>query len=253
MIVDGFIFFNELDILKIRLEELYPVVDRFVLVESDQTFRGNTKPYIFEENKKRFQPYLDKVMHIMLTDSNMYSSDPTRSPWEREKWQRNQISLGLQDLGDNDIVIISDVDEIPKREIIPSISPQISVTLSMRMYYYGLNIYDENGWGGAKAVRNKYLKDAESLRHSSPLETISDAGWHFSYLGDMNHIKNKIQSFAHWELDTPDIVNLEKMALRMANAEDIWGHGNKYQRVEVDSSYPHEILDNLSYYSKYIR
>jgi len=252
-IYDCFIFYNELDILKIRLEELYPVIDKFVLVESNLTFRGKTKPYVFGENKAKFSKYLDKILYVPLNDNNEYSSDFRIAPWEREKWQRNQIALGIQDLQPDDIIIVSDVDEIPRRSTIAKINPIVSVTLGMNMYYYALNMYDGNAWGGAKAVRKKYYRDAESLRHSDPEESISNAGWHFSYLGDAEHIKNKIQSFAHWELDTPEITDIDKMNSRIDAGVDIWGHGKRYQQVEIDDTYPIEVVKNKQYYSKYIR
>lgn len=253
MIVDGFTFFNELDILEIRLEELYPVVDRFVLVKSDVTFRGNHKPYYFEENKERYAKYLDKIVHIQLIDTNGYSKDPRVAPWERERFQRNSIAQGLQDLEPDDIVIISDVDEIPRREKVQHIRPLVSMTLGMGMYYYALNVYDGNAWGGAKAVRYKHFKDAESLRHSDPPESLANAGWHFSYLGNEQNVIDKIKAFSHWELDTPEVTDPEAMRERMLRGEDVWGHGKKYEIVKVDDTYPHAIRNNMIYYKKYIK
>ena len=68
-IYDGFIFFNELDLLDIRLNTMYDVVDYFILVESSVTHQGTPKPYIFEENKERFSKYLDKIIHIKIDNT----------------------------------------------------------------------------------------------------------------------------------------------------------------------------------------
>lgn len=252
VIADGFIFYNELDILQIRLEELYPVVDRFVLVESDKTFRGKPKPYVFEENKDRYAQYLDKLIHIKLVDNNIFSIDPQREPWEREYWQRAQIARGFEDLQPDDIVIVSDVDEIPRREIVPKLDPETSVRLACRMYYYGLNVY-AGGCGALKAARRSWFTTPAALRHSDPPVEIADAGWHFSYIGDEHHISNKLSAFSHWELDIPSVNNPDSIRQRMERGEDIWGQGHKYEIVQVDDSYPHAVRNNMVYYEKYIR
>ena len=106
-IYDCFTFFNELEILKIRLNEMYDAVDYFVLVESEETFRGAPKPLFFYENKNAFTRYKDKIIHIIVK-----GKFETGSPWAREAFQRNQIMRGLENCKKNDIILISDVDEI---------------------------------------------------------------------------------------------------------------------------------------------
>ncbi len=102
-IVDCFLFFNELELLTVRLEELYDHVDYFVLVEAAETFRGNPKPYIFEENKARFQKYLSKIIHVKVEDRK-----PHYGVWEREGFHRNCIRRGLAFCKKNDIILMSD-------------------------------------------------------------------------------------------------------------------------------------------------
>src|SRR4051812_16190634 len=116
MIVDGFTFFNELDLLDIRLAELYPVVDRFVIVEGDQSFRGNAKPANFIDNIERYDQYADKIVYLtaFMAGAPTTGNDQT-DPWEREYYQRRTIDEGLRDLALDDIVLISDIDEIPRR------------------------------------------------------------------------------------------------------------------------------------------
>jgi beta-1,4-mannosyl-glycoprotein beta-1,4-N-acetylglucosaminyltransferase len=252
VLVDGFIFYNEIDMLKIRLEELYPVVDRFVLVESNKTFRGKPKPYYFDNNKHAFEQYLDKIVHIKLIDNNRFSTNPKVEPWDREHWQRAQISQGLSDLQPDDIVIIGDVDEIARREIAATLNPDTTVRLACKMYYYGINVY-AGGCGALKAARFSAFTTPGNLRHSDPPEEIQDAGWHFSYMGDAEHISNKLSSFSHWELDVPHVNDTALINERMSRGEDIWGQGHKYELVQVDDSYPYAIRNNMLYYSKYIR
>ena len=65
-VYDCFNFFNELDILDIRLHELNDVVDKFVLIESVETFTGKSKPLFYNDNKERFKKFEDKIIHIII-------------------------------------------------------------------------------------------------------------------------------------------------------------------------------------------
>ena len=109
MIIDTFMFYNELDMLEFRLKELNSVVDKFILVESTKTFVGNNKPLYFEENKLLFKKYLHKIHHVVL------SSNPIGNAWARETHQRIATGQALKylNLNDDDIIIAGDVDEIP--------------------------------------------------------------------------------------------------------------------------------------------
>jgi beta-1,4-mannosyl-glycoprotein beta-1,4-N-acetylglucosaminyltransferase len=251
VIVDGFTFFNELDILSIRLEELYPVVDKFVVVESDITFRGKPKPYYFEQNQKMYYKYMDKIEYVKLQDSNTYNSDEHLAPWEREKWQRNQIGQGFAGLDEDAMVIVSDVDEIPRRSTLQGLEVQEITSINMDMYYYSLNVYGGK-WGAAKILPKRLFTTAQEMRAFEAKKWIDDAGWHFSYLGDPASIAMKIQSFSHWELDTPTVTDLEAIKRRMQSVQDIWGHGENYTLVDVDDSYPEAVKNSPEYFKKYI-
>lgn len=114
-IVDSFIFFNELDLLEIRLEYLYDSVDYFVIVESNTTFTGNPKPYNFLKNKQRFKKFDKKIIYSKL---DLFNYKPeNNSAWEREIFQRNHISQALSELNldQDDLIFVSDVDEIPNK------------------------------------------------------------------------------------------------------------------------------------------
>ena len=113
MIYDTFIFFNELDLLTIRLNILDGAVDKFVLVESTKTFQGTNKPLFFNENKEKYLKFSKKIIHIIVDDM------PTRaSAWEREYFQRDGILRGLSKCSNSDLIIIS-------RTLLPSLGPMI--------------------------------------------------------------------------------------------------------------------------------
>jgi beta-1,4-mannosyl-glycoprotein beta-1,4-N-acetylglucosaminyltransferase len=250
MIVDCFIFFNELDVLKIRLEELYDVVDRFVLVESDKTFRGQAKPYYFSENAGLFEKYLDKIVVIKLVDDNDYAVDSYHEPWEREYWQRNQIMQGLTDMMPDDVVIISDVDEIPRRSVIKSLLFDEMISIELIGFSYSINMHD-NGYYTIKVVRKSAISTPQKIRTTSPIEIIRNGGWHFSSLGDEYHISHKLSSFAHWELDVPQVNDPVKIRERMLSGRDILGDGHVYTKLEIDNTWPEDIKNNREYWRKY--
>lgn len=111
-VYDCFTFFNELDLLEIRLNELDPVVDRFVLVEATVTQRGQPKSLFFRENRERFTKFLPKIEHVVVED--MPAGPQTKSNnWKRENFQRRAIMRGLASAQADDFVLISDLDEIP--------------------------------------------------------------------------------------------------------------------------------------------
>lgn len=250
MKVDCFIFFNELDVLKIRFEELYDVVDRFVLVESDKTFRGQPKPYYFEENKEHYTKYLDKIVHIKLVDTNDYGVDEHHEPWEREYWQRNQVMQGLNDCSPDDIIILSDVDEIPRRNIIRDLSFDFIESIELTGFSYSINMHD-CGFYTIKAVKYSHIDSPQNIRTTPPNSIVKNGGWHFSSLGDEYHISHKLKSFAHWELDIPERTDPAKIKQRMLDGVDIIGDGHRYMKLEIDETWPEEIKNNREYWRKY--
>jgi len=235
MIVDCFLFYNELDMLTLHLEELYKVVDRFVLVESTTTFIGNTKPLYFNENKNKYSKYLDKIIHVIVEDTP--KSD---NPWVSEKFQRNAIDRGLSqlDLKNGDIIIIGDVDEISDSETIENISKKgltRPVSLEMDFYYYNFNCRNVEKWYKTKVVPYiiyKQYPDPDNLRLSS-CDTIKNGGWHLSYFGTPEFISNKLSNFSHQEYNNDNYNNIELIKNRIDNNEDLFGtHNSKFEKVE---------------------
>ena len=117
-VYDCFTFFNELDLLEIRLNELNDVVDYFVLVESKHTFVGKEKPLFYNENKHLFEKFHNKIIHIIVEDMPYVYPNinfDNKEQWENEEFQRNQMKRGIDKLklNNEDILTITDVDEIP--------------------------------------------------------------------------------------------------------------------------------------------
>lgn len=254
-IYDCFLFYNELEILKIRFEELYDSVNYFVLVESSETFRGKSKPFYFEENKEKFLKYLPKIIHVKVEETC-----DTSDPWVREAFQRNCTARGLGTCKKNDIILISDADEIPRSTVVKRIKKLLTKELSenigtqglvleQKIYFFQLNrqtpqglSWDNNYWFGTVVAPYFQFKKfgAESLRikgRTESLKKIFDAGWHFTYMGGVDGVKAKIQAFSHGQDDVSNITDQELSA---------WL--NNHPARPVDHTFPKYIRDNLGYY-----
>src|SRR6266446_2702387 len=142
MIYDCFTFFNELELLEIRLNELDNVVDKFVLVEGTVTFTNQPKELFFKDNSHLFKKFLPKIIHIIVNDSpNVFAN-----PWLIEEYQFNSILKGLTKAKKNDTILLSCVDEIPNADVILRYKNKPAdhkILLQKRSYYY-LNYVVEN-------------------------------------------------------------------------------------------------------------
>ena len=140
MIIDCFPFFNELDVLELRLNILDEVVDKFILVEASKTQTKLDKPFYFEENKNRYSKFLDKIIHVKIEDY------PKEDGWAMENFQRNCIQLGLEKLNltINDIIAISDVDEIWDPLVIKNLDNLLDqykfLSVGMNYFVFYLNL-----------------------------------------------------------------------------------------------------------------
>jgi hypothetical protein len=240
MIYDCFIFFQELDVLEIRLRELAPVVDRFVLVEAPVTFSGRLKPLFYGENAARFDAFREKIVHVVVDD--MPGGDDS---WEREAFQRNAIERGLRECQQDDIIIISDADEIPSASGVREYRTTLGL-MAFRQWlsYYWLNCLGQvcfdsrilpfglfREFGSASSVRN----------HGC---AAIDGGWHFSYLGGPDMIRRKLESFSHTELDLPAFKKAAHLENALATGCDLFGREQSFQFVDVDETFPRCILDD---------
>lgn len=196
MVIDVFTFNNELDILEIRLNILDPVVDKFVIIEARETFTGIPKPLYFEENKERFKKWLPKIVHYVVEegDDELWEFAKT-SPnvgsgefhWVNEFYQKESIKKALTFLDYEDMVFVSDVDEIWDMEI-PT-GDLVYKPKQLPYLYYLNNRTDEDwlGWTGTIATKYKNIKDS-CLNHlrtddMTDYEVIENGGWHFNAIG----------------------------------------------------------------------
>lgn len=196
MIYDCFTFFNELELLELRLRT-FPLVDQHILVEGTHTFWGDPKPLYFTENKERFKPWLDKIKVVVVDDM------PEGNAIEREDFTRNALVRGLPStLANSDILIWSDVDEIPCPDIVDRYLNTQSDEAAIQMAHH-VSFLD---WRRldfvyrAKIMDGAYFNKMESAtecRWAQVMNVIPGAGWHLSYLGGRDAIQNKVMAGSH--------------------------------------------------------
>src|SRR5579859_7699219 len=145
MVYDCFTFFNELDLLEIRLNVLNSVVDKFVLVEATLTHQGKPKPLYYNENKARYSGFHDKIIHVIV---DKYPDYEGKSSWVLEHHQRNMIMQGLKECQPDDTILISDLDEIPRPELIKVYEHSKGIKIfRLSVYYYFINCVNSSAGG----------------------------------------------------------------------------------------------------------
>jgi beta-1,4-mannosyl-glycoprotein beta-1,4-N-acetylglucosaminyltransferase len=207
-VYDAFMFYNELDMLKYRLKVLDPYVDRFVICECPVSFAGKPKPLYFAENKHMFEPWLHKITHLVWNGYRTPVHDLDDS-WYNENTQRNHLLEGLRECHTSDIVIISDLDEIPDPKVLEKadevLGPRLVVALEMDLYYYDIEHRLDDRWDFARIARYGFVRDTtpHKVRNSKRTDpVVKRAGWHMSYFGSDKFIMNKTKNYAHIEADT---------------------------------------------------
>jgi beta-1,4-mannosyl-glycoprotein beta-1,4-N-acetylglucosaminyltransferase len=267
MVYDCFQFFNELDILKIRLNVLSPIVDKFVISEATETFSGLKKPLYYEENKEMFAEFADKIIHVVVDDT------PEGGTHERDTFQKNAVTRGLKDCTDDDIIIFSDLDEIPNpdkiREIINGDFKEDKIYhFAQRLFYCYLNMEEVSGnllsyagefegvehkkWIGTKMLSYKLLREQNlllgELRFPERKEIgirVDNGGWHFGYMGGhgekdiKKRVQEKVVSAAHQEYNSKHV--LSNVTDQIKDGKDIFGRNAKFVRCEIDDTYPEYI------------
>ena len=277
-VYDCFMFYNEFDILEVRLSELYDHVDHFVITEANTTHADNPKPYYFLENIDRFKPFLDKIIHIKVEDMpGIQPGQPDKSDcFFNDKHQRNCILRGLTDANDDDVIIVSDCDEIPRGTVIDFIRNDYSHDIwGFRMpcfhfrYNYMWTDPLQHTLQNLAATKRKLLTypsptDARWFALQRPFQrpegwdangelVINHAGWHFTSMGDDKHVANKMKEFAHLEFrHLADSYDVEGQIAKNAGPIGLEHHCKKVEPVILDEYFPKVLYQNQDKWAKNI-
>jgi len=268
-IVDCTFFNDELDILEIRLAEHDKFCDYFVIVEGNKTFANKYKPYFFDLSNPRimkiWEKYKDRIYYHRISEYPSFES------WGMENFSRNSTGVGIVNfkerglINDNDFVLLSDVDEIIDHKCMSDISvfesyigsnfhvqyEYFHFLISFRYYYFNIEATNEP-WSAPVLTLVKNYNSPQRLRHhnnENPIFFIENGGWHFSYMGGVNKIVEKLESSAHREIDKDEYKKSIKE--RIDNLQDILERPEHNYKKLDDNNYPQFVLDNLDRFGKY--
>jgi beta-1,4-mannosyl-glycoprotein beta-1,4-N-acetylglucosaminyltransferase len=252
-------FFNELDLLRLHLEEMAPWVHRFVITEAVQTFTGNAKSLIFEENRSLFADFEDKIVHVPIRAVPAHLT----SPWSREFYQRDMAIAGASGLcGAEDYILETDVDEIIDGRALEGFEADYAI-LDLRLAKYFLNYCPGPGHRERSTPKATIFKAElrerygisygrfNLARRTHDAYLINNAGWHFTSVFDAEGISLKVKSYAHQEVgkaiyrSTPYFESLRER-LKAGELDPGW------ERVALDDSFPQALLNNLDAFSEVI-
>jgi hypothetical protein len=264
-VYDVFYFLNELDLLEIRFEILDKYVDYFVIVEGAFTFSGKPNKSSYKENYERYAKWNHKCIYLWVEDFNsdtvllnFAKNHPSvgagEEYWIREFYFKECAKKALTHLDDNDIVFVSDVDEIwnpLKLESFCNFSKSIVNRPIQLSYYYFLNNRSNEhrtGWTGTIVCQYGHLKNhclndlrSRSITHA---KEIDEGGWHFTYMGGAIGAKQKLLAWDHPEYN----VHINEMINRIENGGDYAGRKIRYW---IDSSaLPKYLMENQDKWSK---
>ena len=267
-IYDCFLYWDEDLLLDLRLNILNDYVDYFVIVEGNKTWQNNSKNFKFKiENFKKFEK---KIIYVKVEDM---PSGP--NPWTRENFQRNCILRGLDNLGYDDIIIVSDLDEIPNPNIISNFNKKKKfAVLKQNHYYYKFNLQAQKNpyWNGSRICVKKYLKSPQWLRNlkfrKRPFWRIDkfrlnnifeNGGWHFCNLKTPKELLYKYKNlcetndqFIFKEKISEEFLNLESIETKISKGFDLLGREEEFKIVKLDNSFPKYLLNNKEKYKDWI-
>ena len=293
-IFDCFMYFDEEMVLDVRLNTLNQFVDFFVIVESRFTHKGDQRNLTF--NQKKFEKFKDKIIYLVyenqpkeiqeINDGDSVTEKSIKfilNAGYRENAQRNYIKHGLTEAKENDIILISDVDEIPNLQNIKfnEINKKI-ILFKQNMFYYKFNLHLPNLiWTGTKACKKRDLINPQWLRNTKDrkypfyrfdtlfsknkhrsIEYIINGGWHFTNIKNAEQIEHKLKSYLHhreFEVDPLSVKQINEIIknkraiynLSVDKTESKFENGNKLEKFEL-KGLPIYIQENLNNFKEWI-
>ena len=268
-LIDCFMYFDEDLMLDLRLNILNENVDKFIIAEATRDHSGNEKKLNFDI--KNFSKFKDKIQYLIIDDIPI-NVESKKKNWSANHWrdqhQRNAMAKGFQNCNDEDLIMISDIDEIPDPSKINQFNIKNKYACFIQKNFQQkinlLNISDKN-WMGTKIIQKKHLKSPQWLRNiktSKPAfwkfykprqpQLIYDGGWHFSFLKEPKRIAEKIIGYSHQEYNLPELIDEKKIEERLKNRVDIFERNFKYKKIELDESFPEYIIKNRLKFKSWI-
>lgn len=271
MLIDASLFMNEVDLLELRLRSTAGIVDRFLILEARETTRGVPRDLVFPQIQDRLRPWRD------LIDYHVVGMPPADHPHTRFQRFRNLINDFLPDGAPNDLVLISDADEITKPEFLAAAKVSYLAapcSVGQRTFYYWLNLrfrpfkpgaappgwHGETAdgwaeWRGPALVRRSDLdlRTPNDYRERIFLPIVPDAGWHFSFMMEPEAMAAKLRAQGHIEYDDERKWALDNLQAARTEGRD-WDFGRDLALdwVPLDESYPPAVLQDIERWARYV-
>lgn len=251
LVYDCFMLHNELDMAELRMRELANSVDYHVIVEARETHSGLSKELNYPTLECRLPSWLsEKVIYITL--DSLQDENGSRDAWKKEAYHRSQIAQGLVNCNPDDLVIVSDCDEIVNPDVIPLIGDKAGLTLTL--YYYNFHTKSPDFWG-IGATRWGIYQDVNGIRtNAMGGKQIDNAGWHFSYMGNADFIVDKVRSFMHFDLAQQVGITKESIEYALKTGTDLFKRGDYFILEDYPlgdmSHLPKTIRENVEHYKE---
>ena len=285
-----FNFFNELDLLEMKLEMLDSLTDYFVITECIKTHSNLSKPLYYQENKDRYKKFEDKIIHVVIDDSpntfqdifTMKSKNGQHSKiikyikevsWSdpigeinfiRDGYEKECQVFGLENANPDDIVVIGDLDEIPRPEtlktVLDNFDPNENYLFEQDSCHFFVNLEKTNEeWVGTNVltVGNLLSNSVASFKaHQNVIgKRVKNGGWHWSYMGGSEAVVKKLESFSHQEFNNGYYKNNVKYIIDhcIELGIDILGRPSTWKVRDInDGSFPKYLVDNQEKFNKFI-
>jgi len=259
MLIDAFLFFNEKELVELRIKYLDKLVDFFIVIEANITHQGKKKPWnfpsIFEKNLKQFSKKI-KYHQVNINPEKIKNEESWilegikgDDAWRIENFQRNYIKKACKEFSDDDILIISDVDEIPSKKrieyILLSDFKQIApLAFEQHLFHIDCNYLRLESWKGSIAttmkINNTY--SPQQLRNArNKIPHLSDSGWSFSSFGGVKAIKKKFEAFTHKEFNNEKFTGSKHIINCQKTGEDLFHRNVKTKKIDK-SFFPEDLL-----------
>jgi len=269
-IFDCITYYDEDLLLDLRINILNDYVDEFIIVESKEDHQGKIKDLNFDI--KKFKKFEKKINYIVQEKIDIDKNLKLPKNWSKahlkDQAQRNFISTGFNKIKENDLIIISDLDEIPNPKQIYKFNPKNKFAIfKQKLFYYKFNLLSisEPDWYGSRICVKKHLISPQWMRNKkikrsflkkffgiNKIQIIENGGWHFSYVKEPVDIVKKIESFAHTEFNKQEFKNLSEIKEKIEKGKDLFNRNLKYEKVELDDSFPEYLLNNKSKFINWI-
>jgi beta-1,4-mannosyl-glycoprotein beta-1,4-N-acetylglucosaminyltransferase len=272
-LLDVFLFYNELDLLKARLEYLGPLVDHFIISEASVDFSGRPKEFLLGQELINTLPFASKIIYHReylnlnsipwLFKKLKYRNRITRYLWKIQDAQRNSTLIPLKHFSANDIVIFSDLDEFPSETAINQGIQALqsgntndkephAYSLDQTFYYYNLNNAAPNDkfYGSVMTTLGTFRKYLPHRFRSgkNDFEHIASGGWHFSYFMDEEKILNKIYAISDVEnLSTYKNITMEEIQQKILSGSDLYDRGTSLNKTEY-KKIPDAVIEVIQKY-----